>query len=810
MARLAQTSFAFGELSPRLFGAVTTDQAQGGCRRLENALITRIATLRKRLGGRFSRSTLSDAQAALVGFSIPGVGDFVVSLTASNAEIINSSEAVVTTLSTPYAAADLNDIQWTQTIDRLYLTHKSYQTRVIKYDQIAGTFSIGLIATGLKGPSVDPRTRRITLKIVGSSAPFTVEASEDYFIGTDQDSVFRYRTMFIRPNVYRSGRIMEVAALGGATLVAQSESNDWTGPWTPAASLTGVAITTSGAPTGGAGETHTLTAASALFTHASVGQIIDVDAAAAPNSKLSRITNFTSSTVVTAIIVQGPILNAAYTNSRFFPISERDTDSILVTPTSTEGTIDLFATQPVFNSLHLAGAAEAGARFFVNDGTVLITGITDANRATGIVQSKLATIQTIGLVPKTTWSQGLSRWSGFPRACSYHEDRIVVAGPDRFGNRVLSSRVGQYENWTPGADDDAPLNFAIAGLQASPISWLLSGRDLLGGTERENFSISGRPLTPTNLGVRLHAPYGGAATQPQAAGGAALYVQRDRAGVREMAFNFDEDKYRAPDLTDLAEHLFIGKRVVRLAHMSVPDELVVAVQNDGSLLVLSYRRDQGILGWNRWVGLVVESALSFPGTDRDQLWLVVRRTINAQTKRYIEIFDDTNLPGDSMKTVTSPGSLTITGLGHLEGQVVGAVADGKYLGRYTVTSSAITLTGIASPPASVTVGLEFTFKYSPMPPEYQDQSGVTHSRRKTLSKSAVLLHESRGGTLSGVDLASWGQLDSIDETPLPISGWIPSDGEGVTDRLPDVTLTHDTLQQFEVLSFARQVDTRED
>lgn len=74
-----------------------------------------------------------------------------------------------------------------------------------------------------------------------------------------------------------------------------------------------------------------------------------------------------------------------------------------------------------------------------------------------------------------------------------------------------------------------------------------------------------------------------------------------------------------------------------------------------------------------------------PGTLTDEVWMIVKRTINGQTKKYIEVLtpgllDETDPEDaiylDSALTYDSTETSTITGLWHLEGETVYALADG--------------------------------------------------------------------------------------------------------------------------------------
>ena len=112
---------------------------------------------------------------------------------------------------------------------------------------------------------------------------------------------------------------------------------------------------------------------------------------------------------------------------------------------------------------------------------------------------------------------------------------------------------------------------------------------------------------------------------------------------------------------------------------------------------------------------VVESVAVIPGdngsgqtqdsTDRDEVWLLVKRTINGSTKRYIEFFEREYETGhdqedayylDSQITYDGTFATTITGFDHLEGETIGLWADGSIHDDKTVASAQITLDSSAA------------------------------------------------------------------------------------------------------------------
>lgn len=121
-----------------------------------------------------------------------------------------------------------------------------------------------------------------------------------------------------------------------------------------------------------------------------------------------------------------------------------------------------------------------------------------------------------------------------------------------------------------------------------------------------------------------------------------------------------------------------------------------------------------MLAWHRHDTLhgLFERVCVLPETTEDAVYVVVKRTINNVAVRYIERLaarEDVTIAlsyfVDCGITKNAASSTAVTGLSHLEGESVMALADGLVQGPFTVTSGAITLTTAA---VRVHVGLRIT------------------------------------------------------------------------------------------------------
>ena len=93
-----------------------------------------------------------------------------------------------------------------------------------------------------------------------------------------------------------------------------------------------------------------------------------------------------------------------------------------------------------------------------------------------------------------------------------------------------------------------------------------------------------------------------------------------------------------------------------MAYQEEPNSIVWCVRADGQLLGFTYQREQQVTAWHRHIfggsfgsgNAVCESVEVLPTDDSEyQVWVIVKRTINGATKRYVEYlhnldFDETD------------------------------------------------------------------------------------------------------------------------------------------------------------------------
>ena len=179
---------------------------------------------------------------------------------------------------------------------------------------------------------------------------------------------------------------------------------------------------------------------------------------------------------------------------------------------------------------------------------------------------------------------------------------------------------------------------------------------------------------------------------------------------------------------------------------------------------------------------VVESAAVIPTDDTEyQVYVIIKRTVNGATKRYVEFlnvfdFDETDNSSfnflDSELSYSGSAVSTLSGLDHLEGQVVSILADGATHPNRTVSSGSITLDRSAK---SVKVGLAYTSLLQTMRLNAGSQNGTSQGKTKRIYDITVRMFETIGVEV-GPDLNNMERIpfrssaDLMDEGIPPFTG----------------------------------------
>jgi len=310
-----------------------------------------------------------------------------------------------------------------------------------------------------------------------------------------------------------------------------------------------------------------------------------------------------------------------------------------------------------------------------------------------------------------------------------------VSFPQTIWASIIATNEADFDDFTAhtesditgnlGGPDDVAWTYDLPGM--NPIQWMKSGDYLMVGTTGGVGKLGqpDKPITPNFPPTyRIQNHNGCAYQQPAAAVDALLYVERGEEKVRELTYTFSTERYVAPDMTVLAEHV-TGDGIVQAVFQNRPDPVLWCVREDGELLSFTYHRTSETMAWGRndtGAAGLFKSVATIPGpAAEDELWSVVGRTVNSSTVKYIEQHQPWNWGTDQNDCwFVDCATDDITDLGHLEGATVALWADGRPIGTYTVSGNEISPAGSYT---NTTVGLPYTSVFETMPLVVRQKDG---------------------------------------------------------------------------------------
>lgn len=241
--------------------------------------------------------------------------------------------------------------------------------------------------------------------------------------------------------------------------------------------------------------------------------------------------------------------------------------------------------------------------------------------------------------------------NNYPATVAYIKQRIWYGAPNNNPNNVYASRVGCYHNFNvtfPQSAADA-ITFGVISAQVNTVVNFIDIGNVIVFTDAGEHSALGDAngsITPFSINLKQYSYSGSAGLQPIAIGATALYVQGRGGLVKDLTYDFTVNGYHGNDLTTFANHLFDGFTLIDWAYQKIPNSIVWAVRSDGSLLSLTYIKEQEIWGWSHhdFQNSFVESVCCIPEGTEDSVYLVIRRIINGNTVRYVERLNTRQVP----------------------------------------------------------------------------------------------------------------------------------------------------------------------
>lgn len=694
--RVLQRSFAGGEVSPEFFGRIDDGKYQSGLALCRNFVVKPQGPAENRAGFAFVREVQDSTKAVrLLPFTYSTTQTMLIEMGAGyfrfhtqGATLMNG--AVPYEITNPFAEADLFDIHYVQSADVLTLVHPNYAPRELRrLGALLWQLDVIDFAAALASPSVF---------VKGNNKGTT--------------NFYQYVVTALSADGLQESVPSGPAQGSSRTINAVTQANP------------GV-LTTSGS--------HGLAVGYAVYIANATGMV-------ELNKNYYTVNTVPSSNTMTLADAAGNVIDTsafgAYT-----------------------GGGKLYASGIKNNLLATGGAntvtwadVPGASRYNVYKFQGGIYGYIGQTEGTSFIDDNIA--PDLGKSPPV-YEELFATPGEYPGAVSYFEQRRCFAGSINRPQNIWMTRSGTESNMSssiPVRDDDR-IAFRVAAREANTIRHIVPVTNLLlltGAAEWRVTSVNSDAITPTTISVRPQSYVGASNVQPVIINNTLLYIAARGGHVRESAYNWQANGFITGDVSLRASHLFDTYDVIDIAFSKAPSPLVWFISTSGRLLGLTYLPEQqvGAWHWHDTDGVFESCAVVAEGAE-DVLYCVIRRTINGQSKRYVERMSSRLFATgedaffvDSGLTYTGAPADTISGLGHLEGKTVNILADGAVHPQRVVTGGAVTLDVEAS---KVHIGLPIVADLQTLPAALALQDGsFGQGRVKNVNKLWLRVFRSSG------------------------------------------------------------------
>jgi len=422
-----------------------------------------------------------------------------------------------------------------------------------------------------------------------------------------------------------------------------------------------------------------------------------------------------------------------------------------------------------------------------------ISGIAIVQNFTSSTSVQIGILKAFGATDATRdWYQGrFSEVTGYPTSVRLYESRLWFAGK----NTIWGSESDNYYSFDDAVEgNSAPISRTLGFGPADDINWMAQSTRLVlgiaGGEITARSSAYGEALTNTNVNLKMHSTQGSAGIVPAEIDDSVLFVQRSGNHLYSLEHDVDKDGHYAFDLTNLHPEI-CSAGIKRMAVVRQPETRIYVVLDDGEARVYLLDRGEDVKAWSRiTTDGDIEDVVALPGVEEDQVFFVVNRDngryLEKQAKHSECIGASKSVHFDSAVVYSSPGTATLTGLGHLNNETVGVWADGTDLGDYTISGSQIIVP--SSSYTNVVVGIRHTANFTTNKLSRYSKYSVVNQRKQVIDVGLVMtdyLHErikigpSSSNlyplpTIEGGKAAS-GVISSYDEIPIPFDGMSETD-----------------------------------
>lgn len=390
-------------------------------------------------------------------------------------------------------------------------------------------------------------------------------------------------------------------------------------------------------------------------------------------------------------------------------------------------------------------------------------------------------------------SWGTATGAEWPHKVCFFRDRLWWAGEQN----IYASVAGDYASHAIDTQgevlSDNGINLTMSVGTVDKIRWLKPSDALLVGTAGGEIAVrevtTTDPLGPDNVKFELQSAEGSREVTPVQVEDGVLFVRIGGRRVVEQRYDIQADAWVPREMNVLYPEV-TRSGIIDIAYQKEPDDIVWAVLANGGLIGMTYDREQNVFGWHRHPiagsfgtgDAVVEAVqvLTGPDGDVEDVWLVVKRTVDGATRRYIEYFAQAIEEGDDVQ-----GAVYLDSSLEFDGAVAATLTPGA--GATVAGTEGVTFTAGSSVFVAGDVGREIRVRY------YDEDDEIWRTSR------AEITGYSSGTVVTATIVAAFTSLTAIASggwrmTSTTIGGLWHLEGQTVSaladgQEVPDLTVT---------------------
>ena len=247
--------------------------------------------------------------------------------------------------------------------------------------------------------------------------------------------------------------------------------------------------------------------------------------------------------------------------------------------------------------------------------------------------------------------------SEFPSCVCVSDQRLYFGS----GGEIAGSRLTDYSDFGIYEDSvsaTSPLKVGVYRDNFNNFNWLVDNDTVMyAGTDAEVFRlVKSQSSSDNSINLAANAlsqETGSAKLPPVMIGSFFLFLERSGKKFRVATYKTQVQFLESFELTETNREI-LSSGVKRILYQSNPNNLIFLIKNNGEVATCSFSVSPNVYSSNLYTGGwarikmdngLIEDACAIPSssTGRDDVYFLVNRTVNGQTKRYIERYNDKTL-----------------------------------------------------------------------------------------------------------------------------------------------------------------------